>query len=104
MFVGRYVAAKLAAEKQSQMQHSSSSEDVDMDTSGGGRSDSSGSIGVVSSLDVDSDSVDELSAKFSVQGTSSSKSTGIKKVVRMPLSRAVTFLPDGRIDSVEHGI
>ena len=76
----RYVAARLAAEKQSQMQHSSSSEDVDMDTSGGGRSDSSGSIGVVSSSDVDSGSIDELSAKFSVQGTSSSKSTGKKKV------------------------
>ena len=76
----RYVAARLAAEKQSQMQHSSSSEDVDMDTSGGGRSDSTGSIGVVSSSDVDSGSIDELSVKFSVQGTSSSKSTGKKKV------------------------
>ncbi|XP_076670424.1 AKT serine/threonine protein kinase [Andrena cerasifolii] len=76
----RYVAARLAAEKQSQMQHSSSLEDVDMDTSGGGRSDSSGSIGVVSSSDVDSGSIDELSVKFSVQGTSSSKSTGKKKV------------------------
>ena len=76
----RYVAARLAAEKHSLMQHSSSSEDVDMDTSGGGRSDSSGSIGVVSSSDVDSGSIDELSVKFSVQGTSSSKSTGKKKV------------------------
>lgn len=79
----RYVAARLASEKQSQpqstqMQHSSSSEDVDMESSGGGRSDSCGSVGVVSS-DVDGGSIDELSAKFSVQGTSSSKSTGKKK-------------------------
>ncbi|OAD52985.1 RAC serine/threonine-protein kinase [Eufriesea mexicana] len=70
-------AIRLASEKQTQqqMQHSSSSEDVDMESSGGGRSDS----GVVSS-DVDGGSIDELSAKFSVQGTSSSKSTGKKKV------------------------
>ncbi|CAD1469128.1 unnamed protein product, partial [Heterotrigona itama] len=79
-----YVAARLASEKHSQqqptqMQHSSSSEDVDMESSGGGRSDSCGSVGVVSS-DVDGGSIDELSAKFSVQGTSSSKSTGKKKV------------------------
>ncbi|XP_017793065.1 PREDICTED: RAC serine/threonine-protein kinase [Habropoda laboriosa] len=72
----RYVAARLASEKQSQqqptqMQHSSSSEDVDMESSGGGRSDSCGSVGVVSS-DADGGSIDELSAKFSVQGTSSS--------------------------------
>ncbi|XP_003487799.1 RAC serine/threonine-protein kinase [Bombus impatiens] len=80
----RYVAARLASEKQSQqqptqMQHSSSSEDVDMESSGGGRSDSCGSVGVVSS-DADGGSIDELSAKFSVQGTSNSKSTGKKKV------------------------
>ncbi|XP_031850262.1 AKT serine/threonine protein kinase isoform X3 [Nomia melanderi] len=82
----RYVAARLASEKEQQqpqpspIQHSSSSEDVEMESSGGGRSDSSGSVGVVSS-DVDGGSIDELSAKFSVQGTSSSKSTGKKKVV-----------------------
>ncbi|XP_043262876.1 RAC-gamma serine/threonine-protein kinase [Colletes gigas] len=79
----RYVAARLASEKQqqqqTQMQHSSSSEDVEMESSGGGRSDSSGSVGIVSS-DADGGSIDELSAKFSVQGTSSSKSTGKKKV------------------------
>ncbi|XP_031850261.1 AKT serine/threonine protein kinase isoform X2 [Nomia melanderi] len=81
----RYVAARLASEKEQQqpqpspIQHSSSSEDVEMESSGGGRSDSSGSVGVVSS-DVDGGSIDELSAKFSVQGTSSSKSTGKKKV------------------------
>ncbi|XP_015440462.1 PREDICTED: RAC serine/threonine-protein kinase isoform X2 [Dufourea novaeangliae] len=40
---------------------------------------SCGSIGVVSS-DADGGSIDELSAKFSVQGTSSSKSSGKKKV------------------------
>lgn len=82
IFVNRYVAARLASEKQqqTQMQHSSSSEDVEMESSGGGRSDSSGSVGVVSS-DADGGSIDELSAKFSVQGTSSSKSTGKKKVV-----------------------
>lgn len=44
----------------------------------GGRSDSIGSLGVVSN---DGGSFDELSAKFSVQGTSSSKTTGKKKVV-----------------------
>ncbi|XP_015440460.1 PREDICTED: RAC-gamma serine/threonine-protein kinase isoform X1 [Dufourea novaeangliae] len=82
----RYVAARLASEKDQQphspsMQHTSSSEDVEMDgnSSGGGRSDSGGSIGVVSS-DADGGSIDELSAKFSVQGTSSSKSSGKKKV------------------------
>lgn len=79
------MAARLASEKQSQlqptqMQHSSSTEDVDMESSGGGRSDSCGSVGVVSS-DIDGGSIDELSAKFSVQGTSNSKSTGKKKVV-----------------------
>ncbi|KAG7207718.1 hypothetical protein KM043_009334 [Ampulex compressa] len=77
----RYVADRLASEKQqpqSQMQHSSSSEDVDMESTGG-RSDSCGSLSVVST-DLDGGSIDELSAKFSVQGTSSSKSTGKKKV------------------------
>ncbi|XP_053982281.1 RAC serine/threonine-protein kinase isoform X2 [Hylaeus anthracinus] len=77
-----YVAGRLEREQQqhqSQMQHSSSSEDVEMESSGCGRSDSSGSVGVVSS-DGDGGSIDELSAKFSVQGTSSSKSTGKKKV------------------------
>lgn len=62
------------------MQQSFSSEDVDMESSVAGRSDSSGSLGVVSA-DTDGGSIDELSAKFSVQGTSSSKSTGKKKVV-----------------------
>ena len=76
----RFVATRLAAEAQSQMQHSSSSEEVDMDTSGGGRPDSSGSFGVVSSSDMDNTGVNELFAKFSVQGTSSSKSTGKKKI------------------------
>lgn len=90
MFVIRYVAARLASEKEQQqpqpspIQHSSSSEDVEMESSGGGRPDSSGSVGVVSS-DVDGGSIDELSAKFSVQGTSSSKSTGKKKVVCIQL-------------------
>lgn len=79
-----YVADRLATEKVQQnqppaIQHSSSSEDVEMESSGGGRSDSSGSVGV-SSGDIDGGSIDELSAKFSVQGTSSSKSTGKKKV------------------------
>lgn len=79
-----YVADRLASEKIQQtqppaIQHSSSSEDVEMESSGGGRSDSSGSVGV-SSADIDGGSIDELSAKFSVQGTSSSKSTGKKKV------------------------
>lgn len=68
------------------MQHSSSSEDVDMESSGGGRSDSSGSVGVVSASDADGGSFDELSAKFSVQGTSNSKSTGKKKVVCIVLT------------------
>ncbi|KAJ8687862.1 hypothetical protein QAD02_023657 [Eretmocerus hayati] len=79
----RYVADRLANEElnqqqpQSQMQQSSSSEDVDMESTGGGRSDSCSSLGVISN---DGGSFDELSAKFSVQGTSSSKSTGKKKV------------------------
>ena len=65
------------------MQMSSSPEDIDMESAVGGRSDSCSSLGVVST-DVDDSidgSIDELSAKFSVQGTSSSKSTGKKKVV-----------------------
>jgi RAC serine/threonine-protein kinase len=78
------VADRLANEEQSQqqphsqMQQSSSSEDVDMESTGGGRSDSCGSLGVVST---DGGSFDELSAKFSVQGTSNSKTSGKKKVV-----------------------
>lgn len=60
------------------MQPSTSTEDVDMELSGG-RSDSGGSLGVVPG-DSDVGGIDELSAKFSVQGTSSSKSTGKKKV------------------------
>ncbi|KAL6441004.1 hypothetical protein ACFW04_003404 [Cataglyphis niger] len=80
----RYVANRLANEEnqqheQPQMQQSSSSEDVDMESSVGARSDSCSSLGVVST-DLDGGSIDELSAKFSVQGTSSSKSTGKKKV------------------------
>ncbi|GAB1866603.1 non-specific serine/threonine protein kinase [Camponotus japonicus] len=80
----RYVANRLANEEnqqheQPQMQQSSSSEDVDMESSIGARSDSCSSLGVVST-DIDGGSIDELSAKFSVQGTSSSKSTGKKKV------------------------
>jgi len=85
IFFCRYVADRLANEEnqqqeQPQMQQSSSSEDVDMESSVGARSDSCSSLGVVSS-DIDGGSIDELSAKFSVQGTSSSKSTGKKKVV-----------------------
>lgn len=85
MFLCRYVADRLANEEnqqqeQPQMQQSSSSEDIDMESTGGARSDSCSSLGVVSP-DVDSGSIDELSVKFSVQGTSSSKSTGKKKVV-----------------------
>jgi len=85
IFPYRYVADRLASEEnqqqeQPQMQQSSSSEDVDMESSVGARSDSCSSLGVVSS-DIDCGSIDELSAKFSVQGTSSSKSTGKKKVV-----------------------
>ncbi|KAI4484787.1 hypothetical protein M0804_007353 [Polistes exclamans] len=80
----RYVADRLESEEQQQqqpqMQQSSSSEDIDMESMGGGRSDSCGSLSVVSA-DIDGGSIDELSAKFSVQGTSSSKSTGKKKVV-----------------------
>lgn len=80
----RYVANRLANEEQQQeqpqMQQSSSSEDVDMEPSIGARSDSCTSLGVVTT-DIDGGSIDELSAKFSVQGTSSSKSTGKKKVV-----------------------
>ncbi|EFN84927.1 RAC serine/threonine-protein kinase [Harpegnathos saltator] len=80
----RYVADRLAnvehqQQEQPQMQQSSSSEDVDMESSIGARSDSCTSLGVVSA-DADGGSIDELSAKFSVQGTSSSKSTGKKKV------------------------
>lgn len=80
----RYVADKLANDEQNQlqphtqMQQSSSSEDVDMESMGGGRSDSCSSLGVIST---DGGSFDELSAKFSVQGTSSSKTSGKKKVV-----------------------
>lgn len=83
----RYVADRLASEEQHQqhqpqMQMSSSPEDMDMESASGGRSDSCSSLGVVST-DIDGDgSIDELSAKFSVQGTSNSKSTGKKKVVR----------------------
>ncbi|XP_011499207.1 PREDICTED: RAC serine/threonine-protein kinase [Ceratosolen solmsi marchali] len=79
----RYVADRLANEEQSQqqphsqMQQSSSSEDVDMESTGGGRSDSCGSLGVVSN---DGCIFDELLAKFSVQGTSNSKTSGKKKV------------------------
>lgn len=85
IFSRRYVADRLANEEnqqqeQPQMQQSSSSEDVDMESSVGARSDSCSSLGVVST-DIDGGSIDELSAKFSVQGTSSSKSTGKKKVV-----------------------
>ncbi|KAI4498123.1 hypothetical protein M0802_006947, partial [Mischocyttarus mexicanus] len=80
----RYVADRLENEEQQQqqqpqMQQSSSSEDIDMESMGGGRSDSCGSLSVVSA-DIDGGSIDELSAKFSVQGTSSSKSSGKKKV------------------------
>ncbi|XP_011301178.1 RAC serine/threonine-protein kinase [Fopius arisanus] len=76
----RYVADRLATEEQHlqqpSMQISSSSEDVEMETTG--RSDSGSSLGIISP---DGDgSIDELSAKFSVQGTSSSKSSGKKKV------------------------
>ncbi|XP_057334417.1 RAC serine/threonine-protein kinase isoform X2 [Microplitis mediator] len=92
----RYVADRLANEEQiqqqsqsdqqlqqqqqmQQMQISSSSEDVDMEnassSSNNGRTDSTSSLGIDSLP-----SIDELSAKFSVQGTSSSKSTGKKKV------------------------
>ncbi|KAK0085206.1 hypothetical protein PV326_005996 [Microctonus aethiopoides] len=57
------------------MQIPSLSEDIDMENASGGRSDS------MTSLDVDGvQGNDELSAKFSVQGTSNSKSTGKKKV------------------------
>jgi len=52
-----------------------------MESSVGARSDSCSSLGVVST---DGGSIDELSAKFSVQGTSSSKSSGKKKVVSFP--------------------
>lgn len=62
------------------MQISSSSEDVEMDTTGT-RSDSNSSLGIVTTDASGDGSIDELSAKFSVQGTSSSKSTGKKKVV-----------------------
>lgn len=83
MFFSRYVANRLgneANQQQEQIQQSSSSEDVDMESSAGTRSDSCSSLGVVST-DIDGGSIDELSAKFSVQGTSSSKSSGKKKVV-----------------------
>lgn len=62
------------------MQQSSSSEDVDMEQSGSVRSNSCGSLGVFQT-DSNGGSIDELSAKFSVQGTSNSKSSGKKKVV-----------------------
>lgn len=75
----RYVADRLANEEQNQqqpqLQQSSSSEDVDMESIG--RSDSISSHGVFN----DDASFDELSAKFSKQGTSNSKSSGKKKVV-----------------------
>jgi len=58
-----------------------------MESSVGARSDSCSSLGVVST---DGGSIDELSAKFSVQGTSSSKSSGKKKVVSF--STPSTFL------------
>lgn len=78
------MAERLANEEQQQqnpqIQQSTTSEDVDMEVSGSGRSDSIGSLSIVST-EVDGGSIDELSAKFSVQGTSSSKSTGKKKVV-----------------------
>lgn len=80
----RYVADRLANEEQnqqqsslSQMQQSSSSEDVDMESTGHGRSDSGSSLGIISN----DGNIDELSAKFSVQGTSNVKSSGKKKVV-----------------------
>lgn len=62
------------------MQQSSSSEDVDMEPTGSTRSNSCGSLGVFQA-DFDVGSIDELSAKFSVQGTSNSKTSGKKKVV-----------------------
>ncbi|XP_044588157.1 RAC-gamma serine/threonine-protein kinase-like isoform X1 [Cotesia glomerata] len=88
----RYVADRLANEEQiqqhsqseqqlqqlQQMQISSSSEDVDMESassSNNGRSESTNSTGNDSLP-----SIDELSAKFSVQGTSSSRNSGKKKV------------------------
>ncbi|XP_043466380.1 RAC-beta serine/threonine-protein kinase B [Leptopilina heterotoma] len=64
---------------QTQMQQSSSSEDVDMEPTGSTRSNSCGSLGVFQA-DFDVGSIDELSAKFSVQGTSNSKTSGKKKV------------------------
>lgn len=78
--MSRYVAERLATQDVDPMPHASTSnEDVEMEFSGGARSDSSGSLGVVSG-DSDGGSIDELSAKFSVQGTSSTKSSGKKKV------------------------
>lgn len=81
----RYVANKLAFDEENQqlppaqMQQSTRSEDVDMESNEGRRSDSCGSLdGVVST---DGESIDELSVKFSVQGTSSSETSGKKKVV-----------------------
>ncbi|XP_034946325.1 RAC serine/threonine-protein kinase [Chelonus insularis] len=83
----RYVANRLAAEEQAQQQIQpstsqtitstvNSSEDVDMEnSSNGSRCNSNASLGIDSLP-----SIDELSAKFSVQGTSSSKSSGKKKV------------------------
>ena len=62
------------------MQQSSSSEDVDMEPSGSDRSNSCGSLAVFQT-NSNGGSIDELSAKFSVQGTSNSKSSGKKKVV-----------------------
>jgi len=59
-----------------------------MESSVGARSDSCSSLGVVST---DGGSIDELSAKFSVQGTSSSKSSGKKKVVSFPTTSTVLY-------------
>lgn len=89
----RYVADRLATEEQHlqqpSMQISSSSEDVEMETTGG-RSDSGSSLGIIST---DGDgSIDELSAKFSVQGTSSSKSSGKKKVVSYSILKRSIYI------------
>lgn len=73
------MADRLANEEQSQqqpqLQQSSSSEDVDMESTG--RADSVSSHGNFN----DDASFDDLSAKFSKQGTSNIKSSGKKKVV-----------------------
>lgn len=60
-----------------------------MESTEGGRSDSMNSLGLVPN----DGSIDELSAKFSVQGTSNSKGSGKKKVVsRLPQSIFTFFL------------